>query len=69
MVDIANNVNWRDLLVIDLATVVLLVVVGVVKGGPLLTDTALAALPVAFAATALALALIKRRWGTSSPPG
>ena len=62
MKDIATYVRWRDFVGILVLAVVVLVVAGAVRGGPLLSSTAQVALPIAMLVCAGALAYIKQRY-------
>lgn len=62
MKDIAIYVRWRDFAGILVLTVVVLVVAGAVRGGPLLSSTAQVAVPIAGLVCASAFAYIKQRY-------
>ena len=60
LLDLAGPGAWADLLKVFAFTVVVLIVIGALRGGPLLSETALISLPLAFAVLALALYAIRR---------
>ena len=57
--------RWRDLVAISVAVVLLLVVIGALGDGPLLSETALIGAPLGIGACALLLAYAKRRVSAS----
>ena len=64
MKDIAVYVRWRYFAGILLLAVVVLVVAGALRGGPLLTSTAQISLPIAGVVCAGALGYLKRHYRT-----
>lgn len=60
--DIAIYVRWRDFVGVIVLAVVVLVVAGGARGGPLLSSTAKVALPIAGVICAGALAYLKERY-------
>jgi len=61
MTDSGVPLHWRIIVVPFVAVTVLLMVLGELRGGPLLSSTALVALPVAFAVCAAAFAYLRHR--------
>lgn len=62
MEDVANFTTWKTVLAIWLAAVALLLVVGVVGDGPLLTQTAIVSLPIALAVCLAGHVALRRRY-------
>ncbi len=62
MRDVAVYVGWHHLFGIFALTVALLVISGLIRGGPVLSDTALVSLPIVFALFIGSHAWLRRRY-------
>lgn len=62
MRDFIENAEWRDLGLSAALALAVLPVAGALRGGPLLSETALVGYPAGVAVTAACFALLRRRY-------